>query len=192
MLYHFLFILWHIFFTDGHREARDTCSYTEGKVGWLKGEAATSSSESTSRIPVNLNAVNRAKSTWFHGPRRQCIILPPPVDLYKQDQPVLGRSVSATGDGSPVFNPTNSALASGHSESSRAFVRLPEKKKNYAPDSRALNGYPCLHWRLHTSQPCEKDLRGVGGWGRREWKRASVCLTVPALNQVNGFYSLHR
>lgn len=120
-----------------------------------------------------------AKGTGFHSLQRKCTVLPPLVDLFKQDQPCLGCSVFPIGTSGIGYRALG--IISCH-------VRLGEK--NYAMDSRSLNGYPCLHLCLHTSHPCENTSEEleVGGWW---WKRAPVCLTVPALNQVNGFYSLH-
>lgn len=74
----------------------------------------------------------------------------------------LGRSVSATGDGSTVVNPTNSVLSKGHSESSQAI---------WGCGKKLCHWQSCFKWISMSSfvsahkSPLRNHFWGVGGCG---------------------------
>lgn len=118
--------------------------YLEVRVGLHRGQAATS--RNTSKITVNLQALVLGRRNWILCSEETMHQFATSCGFVLTGPACLGRSVSATGEGSTGIGYGAFRIIPDH-------VRLGKKK--YAMDSHALNGYPCLNLCVHTSHTCE-------------------------------------
>lgn len=101
------------------RALRVSSNYLEVKAGLRRPQAATS--RNTFKIPGNLEALVLGKMNWILCSEETMHHFATSCGFAQTGAACLGRSVSAIGEDSAVFNPAKSASATGHSGSSQTM-----------------------------------------------------------------------